>query len=118
MKLDTYTFTNLPDKMTAIEQDKENTSIKTYSSVAYFSWGISYLGKILELVWDYMDASDYSSLRSLYEADEAIVFEPEVSESETTFNVEILDCYGEYFYDLTTVRKNVTVRLLIMSEVA
>lgn len=118
MILGSYTFTVLPDKMTAIEQDKENTSVKTYSSVAYFSWDVSYVGKILELVWEYMEATDYSSLRSIYEADTAVVFEPEISEGETTFNVEVLDCYGQYFYDLTTVRKQVTVRLLILSEVA
>ena len=118
MKLGSYTFTALPDKMSAIEQDKESANIKTYSSVAYFSWGVSYVGKVLELIWDYMEATDYSSLRTIYEADDSVVFEPEISEEETTFNVEVLDCYGQYFYDLTTVRKQVTVRLLILSEVA
>jgi hypothetical protein len=119
--LGTYTFSKQPTGMTLIQKDREVAHQKTYSNVALFSWGASYIGKPIELSWSIMTSSQYASLQTIYEADTQVVFDPQDGTAKT-FNVEILSLDGEYFIHLSNAaghyRKNVKMQLLIMSEVA
>jgi hypothetical protein len=120
MVLGTYTFAANPNAMTLIQKEKDNASVRTYTSVAYFDWGASYAGKKLELTWDKMTAGQYDSLMALSDACEQVVFDPQ-DEEDLTFNVEILELTGEYHVNLgvddRALRKDVKMTLLIMSEV-
>lgn len=117
--LGTYTFAKQPIGMTFIQKDRNIAYAKTYTSVATFSWGSSYIGKVIEISWNYMTTTQYDSLLSLYVADSPVVFDPQDGESKT-FNVEILSLDGEYHMHLSDAaghyRKNVKLTLLILSE--
>jgi hypothetical protein len=121
MVLGTYTFPTNPSDATPVEMDRSTANVTTYESVGFFSWGASIIGKIIELTWTYMPADMYDSLKDLEIADATIVFDPQDGTG-NTYNVEILSIYGKYClgklgYASTTLRKDVKVALLILSEV-
>lgn len=118
--LGTYTFIKQPSGMTFIQKDREVAYQKTYSSVALFSWGSSYIGKVIEVSWNYMTTSQYASLVTIYTGDVPVVFNPQDGSSKS-YNVEVLSLDCEYHIELNNdtghYRKNVKMQLLIMSEV-
>ncbi len=121
MILGAYTFATNPSDATPIEANRSVASVITYASVGFFSWGASIVGKIIELAWTYMPADMYDSLKDLEIADATIVFDPQDGTGKT-YNVEILSIYGKYClgklgYAADTLRKDVKVALLILSEV-
>lgn len=77
MKLGGYTFDWTPDVFTLPQAEKSTGKVKTYSSVAFFSWGVSLLGKEISLEWDWMEVDQYERLRSLFEANAPVVWDPE-----------------------------------------
>ena len=77
MKLGGYTFDWNPDTFTLPQPEKSTGKVKTYSSVAFFSWGVSLLGKEISLEWDWMGVDQYERLRSLFEANAPVVWDPE-----------------------------------------
>ncbi|NPU84371.1 MAG: hypothetical protein HPY65_07765 [Syntrophaceae bacterium] len=117
--LGTLTFAQNPDTMTLIKKDRDVAWVKTYTSVAIFTWGSSYEGKKLDLAWSYMETSEFDDLEDIQDADAQVVFDPQ-DDSGKTFNVEILALDGEYHLylddDTGHYRKNVKLTLLIMSE--
>jgi hypothetical protein len=120
MVLGTHTFIKQPKTMTMIQKDREVATVKTYSSVALFSWGASIVGKTIEVGWPIMTTSEYASFQTIYEADAQVVFDPQDGSSKT-YNVELLSLISEYFIHLNNAsghyRRNVKLTLLIMSEV-
>lgn len=120
MSLGGYTFDKQPSGMTFVAKDRDVAYQKTYTSVALFSWGASYIGKVIEVSWNFLTTSQYASLQTIYEADVQVVFNPQDGTSKT-FNVEVLSLDGEYFIYLDNstnhYRKNAKMQLLIMSEV-
>lgn len=120
MVLGTHTFVKQPATMTLIQKDREVAKVKTYSSVALFSWGASIIGKTIEISWPFMTTSEYASFQAIYEADAQVVFDPQDGSSKT-YNVELLSLTSEYFIHLSNAsghnRRNVKLTLLIMSEV-
>ena len=80
MKLGGYTFDWNPDTFTLPQPEKSTGKVKTYSSVAFFSWGLSLLGKEISLEWDWMGVDQYERLRSLFEANAPVVWDPEGKE--------------------------------------
>jgi hypothetical protein len=120
MVLGTHTFIKQPATMTLIQKDREVAKVKTYSSVALFSWGASIIGKTIEISWPFMTTSEYASFQAIYEADAQVVFDPQDGSSKT-YNVELLSLTSEYFIHLSNAsghnRRNVKLTLLIMSEV-
>ena len=92
----------------------------TYTSVAFFSWGVSIVGKEVTIVWDYMSKSEYDALQAIYVADNEIVWDPKDGSSKS-YNVQILDFYSTYVGDVPDSapfhRKDAKMDLLIMSEV-
>ena len=121
MVLGGYTFADHPSDIDGMMvKQKSCAEVQTYSSVAFFSWGVSLVGKIIEMSWDYMTCDQYDSLKTLFEADAAVVFDPQDG-STKTYNVQIKDLTGKYnlmlTHDDSDYRKNVKLQILIMSEV-
>jgi hypothetical protein len=77
MKLGTYTLEWTPDNWTLPKEDRQIDFVKTYSSVAVFSWGATLIGKKLELEWDWMTRKMFEDLAILEAADTALTFDPE-----------------------------------------
>jgi hypothetical protein len=121
MKLGTYTFTDNPEEFIDIIAQKHSASVDTYTTVAYFSWGMLIDGKEIILEWDYMSKAQFDALDTLYQADTATVFDPQDGKG-NTYNVEITNLEGQYFVSPEVTgardyRKNVKMSLLILSEV-
>lgn len=77
MKLGAYTFDWNPDVFTLPQAEKSHGKVKTYSSIAFFSWGLSLAGKEISMEWDWMSVDQYERLRTLFEANAAVVWDPE-----------------------------------------
>lgn len=109
-----------PGSMTIVRPEKKTAVVETYSSVAYFGWPASIVGKVIELTWNWMDGEDFNALDTLYAADAAVVFNPGDGLGKT-YNVNILSLDGKYYKGtgITTasIRTDVVCRLLIMSQV-
>ena len=121
MQLGAYPFDWLPSDMTIIKPDKYCSEVLTYSSIGFFSWGVTIVGKRITLRWNYMSVAQYEALHTLYAADVPVVFDPD-DESHSTYNVEVIGLKGEYHIypeiDASGIfRKNVSLELLILSEV-
>jgi len=119
MVLDSYTFVKQPGEMTLLEKDKINTSLLTYTSVAYFSWDVTMVGRTITLKWGGMTTTEFDTFQTKFEADAQVVWDPQQG-GVTTYNVEITRLTGEYhlsLLDSATYRTNVEMDLLIMSEV-
>ena len=120
MSLGGYTFECNPSDPTLVKPEKSASWEETYSSVAFFSWGVGINGKVLALMWEYMPSLMFDELDTLYRADAAVVFDPQDDEGKT-YNVEILELDGKYFQslkvDAEVLRKDVKLTLLILSEV-
>jgi hypothetical protein len=120
MSLGAYTFTKQPSGMTMIQKDRKIAYQETYTSIAAFSWGASYIGKVIEISWNVMSTAQYTSLLALYVADVPVVFNPQDGTSKT-FNAEILSLDGKYLIHLDDAtghhRTDVKMQLLIMGEV-
>jgi len=112
------TFTRNPASMTPVEDVRYNTFVLTYSGVAHFSWGLDIVGKEIELTWPYMNNPEFNTLKAIYEADSAVVFDPNDGGG-STYNVELTSLDSTYFMgrDTNGKRLNVKLTLLILSEV-
>lgn len=118
MTLGSYTFATNPSGMDVITPIRYAAKVKTYTSVAFFSWGTDIVGQVLRLMFNGISTDQYDQFLTLLEADAALVFDPQDGESKT-YNVEMLNLNGEYFIFLDSgYRRNVTLDLLILSEVA
>jgi hypothetical protein len=69
MKLGTYTFEIDPDQFTIPRPQKYSASVKTYFSVAFFSWGMSIIGQEILLEWDLMRCDQFNMLDAIFQAD-------------------------------------------------
>ena len=119
MELGGYTFERNPYEMTLVEKEKSISFVKTYSSVVAFSWPPLYEGIVINLRWRAMTKTMYDQLRTKHEAGVVIVFDPKKAGAET-YNVETLVCKGlphMFLGAAAGYRKNVLLRLLILSEV-
>lgn len=118
--LGTVTFTKNPGWMTIIRPDRYSSYVLTYSSVGFFSWGSSIIGKEVLLKWNAMPTAQYEDIQDLWESDTEVIFDPKDDEG-NIYDVEILDFQGEYCVGISaaggptyTIRKNVTLKLLIL----
>jgi len=121
MKFDSTTLQSNPTDLTLIRPDKTSAHKQTYSSVAYFSWGVSIIGKLIDLRWSWMQADEFDDLDDLFTADEPVVWDPQDGSGES-YNVEIVSLDGKYHMEFgetsTVMRKDVIMTVLILSEVA
>jgi hypothetical protein len=117
MILGTYTFDRLPKKMTMIKPDKINSAVQTYTSVAYFSWTPSIVGKRISLNWNAMTTAQFDSLDAIFQTDEEVVFDPTDYTGGSAFKVEVTNFNGDYLAEIGENRLNCVLKLLIMSVV-
>lgn len=123
MSLGSYTFAVNPAELTGMfKKERCSAHVQTYASVAFFSWGVSVIGKVITLEWEYMPRTMFDSLQGLVEADETLILNPDL-ESSKTYNVEIVSLNGKYYQTQgntidtqVAYRKDVKLELLIMSE--
>ncbi len=118
----TYEFILLPKYITPIRPEKRCADVETYTSAAFFSWGVSIIGKPITLLWNAMPAAMFAALDAFYAGDKSLVWNPTLAgEVVTTYNVEMKKLDGDYLfggYDTvaaTSWRENVDMVLKIMS---
>lgn len=121
MMLSTVLFMQ-PSAMTMLRPDKKCSFLETYSSVSYFSWGSTIVGKVVDLSWNLMPSTQFVLLDAVYVADEAVNFDPSIPGSTVQYNVNVLSLNGEYFLNQESTsqdscRQNVSMQILIMSQV-
>jgi len=106
--------------MSAIKSERSTAKVDTYSSVGFFSWGTTIVGKEITLEWNILEVGQVDSLNTLYAADVPVVWDPQDG-SGKTYNVEICNLDWDYHLFLGSTegayRKNVKMVLLIMSEI-
>ena len=78
MKLGTYTFETDPDQFDIPRAQKYSSLVKTYSSVAYFSWGLSIIGLEVLLEWELMTCDQFNRLDTLFQADAQVEWDPQI----------------------------------------
>jgi hypothetical protein len=125
MALGTCTLTHYPSAFTQPRPQRSNAHLITYASVAHFSWGVSIIGKIIEVLWHYMPSEQFEELDAVFQGDAEVVWDPGIlpsgSDDPVTYNVQILDFTGDYHETVGTDpeiwRANCKMTLLIMSEV-
>jgi hypothetical protein len=79
MKLGTYTFEIAPDQFTLPRPEKFSSEMMTYSSVDYFSWGLSIIGKNILVESEKMTLDQFNRLDILFQADASVVWDPEIT---------------------------------------
>ena len=118
MVLGSVTFSRDPAKMTVIKAERVVAVVETYSGIEFFTWGTFLAGKKLELYFPGMVSTEFDAIQALIEADAQVVFNPQTG---STYNVEIVGLDGDYHMSKLSsddvYRKEVTVHLLIISEV-
>lgn len=120
-----YDFKLLPHRMGMIRPVKHCASKKTYTSVAFFSWDVSIVGKEIDFLWPAMPASMWKKLDEFYAGNKTLIWDPTLTGTPAAkkYNVEMKWLDGEYLlggYDEelpTSYRGDVTMTLLILSEV-
>lgn len=121
MSISTTTFAQ-PSDMTLLRPKLRNAFLETFSSIAYFSWGATIVGKQIDLSWSMLLSTQFDALDVVYAADETVVWDPSIPGSSATYNVKILDLDGKYFLSQESSarfhRRDVQMSLLIMSEVS
>lgn len=126
MKLGSYTFGLNPSIYTPpylMTPTRHVAAVKTYDSIAVFSWGSSITGKTIRLEWNYLPDSQYQEFQTMLLADTSLVFDPDDG-SGKTFTCEIMNLEGRYHYKLKGAagedvwRSRVVLELLILSEVS
>lgn len=117
MTLGTYEFDRPPSECTIITGDRITASARTYSGVAFFSWGTMLAGKIIALNWPHMPPDMFDDLAKLRDDDVSLEWDPE-AEAGTTYEVEIIKLSGAYWINMTDEwRQNVALELLILREI-
>lgn len=116
-----HTCTLDPMRMTMVRADKACASVQTFDSVAYFSWGTTLIGKEILLEWPVMDASEFASLDTIFQADASFTFNPNDGVVTDTYTVEMTSFTGDYWRGRGTTtsetRKNVKMTLLILAVI-
>ena len=118
MKLGGYALDWDPDNQPAIVPEKRSSFVKTWESVAYFSWGATIVGKEITIEWDWMKEAQFSSIQALHIADEAVLWDLDAA-GKNNYMVEITFFDGKLFDTVgygKAYRKDVKLRLLLLSE--
>ena len=121
MSISTTTFAIDPFDMTVLKNDKVCSYIKTYSSVVYYSWGSTIVGKVIDLKWNAMPSTMFDALDTLVNTDTTMIWTPNIPGSTQTYEVNLLGLEGAYFISQESSsryhRINCNLKILIMSEV-
>ena len=116
MSLGSYTFTQPPRTCTIPLEKRRCKDIDTLGGAAFFSWGLYVEGQKIEIKWRWMSTTMFNAIYALLVADAHVVWNPETG---NTYNVEITGFAGDYHlsaYPGAANKKNVTLKLTIMSQ--
>jgi hypothetical protein len=117
MTLGTYTFATGPDFCTQPLYVRRCSSVETYGGSDFISYGVYIAGQPIEVKWGWMLTTMFNAIYALLLADEQVVWDPETGD---TYNVEIKSFTGDFFkstYPAANRKKNVVLKLEIISEV-
>ena len=95
MILGAYTFVYNPGQMSAIKSEKSTAKVVTYSSIGFFTWGATIVGKEITLEWNILEVEQVDNLKTLYVADVPVVWDPQDGYGKT-YNVEIYSLDWDY----------------------
>lgn len=116
-RLDDVVFTWDPDVMDIPESKKTVSTVATYTGSAIFQWGEFIEGTEIILKWDLMGIQQYNDLRAKYISTDTFEWNPDLSGE--SFNVKVMDMYGEYIkvlQDDIEYRQNVVMTLSIRTK--
>ena len=117
MKIGNHTCTHYPSKFTIPRPDRINSYELTYEGVVHFSWGLTIIGKVIEISWNYLPSTEFDNLDAVFQADAEIEWDPGIPEQSDTYTAQILDFTGDYFESTGSAadiyRENCMMRLLI-----
>lgn len=121
MSIGGITLRHNPTEMDPFEPEKSCADVQTHEGGVFFSWGLFIVGTSKNFKFTYMEADEYEDIKTLYEADEPVVCDPQDG-SGKTYNVEIKYFHGDLFrrfgFAAGTFRKDIKMILFILSEVA
>jgi hypothetical protein len=105
-----------------LRPEKKCSYLETYSSVSYFSFGATIVGKAIDLSWNLLPSAQFNSLDAVYQADTVVAWDPSIPGSTVRYNVNVMSLNGEYFISQESTsqesyRQNISMQLLIMSQV-
>lgn len=113
MQLNNYTFFWNPDKLDIPEEKKVVATSETYKGSAVFQWEAFLEGTTVELWWNFMPDTMYTTLRGQYLSTSKTRW---LYSTTSAFDVYIVDMKGKFFeigfYDFP-YRDNVSVKLNI-----
>lgn len=115
MLLGGYTFWRNPVLFDDPKEYRSTSSVSTYSSYAFFSYGTFLGGQEVVLEWDWMTESMFDTLQTLLEQDTAHEWNPQTG---TLYIVEILKLEGKYVESAledAPWRRSVKLTLLVKS---
>ena len=117
MKLGAYTFVHNPSEISELlTPELSSSTVKTYTSIAHFSWGSRLVGKPVVLRWEYMTTGQYTSLQGLLVADNNVAFDP-TDGSNKTYLVKITSLRGTmHVMPATGHRKDVELAVVLLDE--
>jgi hypothetical protein len=111
-----YTLINNPNEMDIVRPDKYSSSVQTFTSMVFYDWGVSIVGKQISLSWTYMLASEFDALDAIFQGPGPLIFNPTLDAGKT-YNVQMTALDGTLSHTIAGgYRTNVKMVLLIMSE--
>lgn len=116
MTLGSYTFAQPPLTCTIPLKQRRASSVDTLGGVEFFSWGPFLEGQPIEIKWRWMATTMFNAIYALLIADAQVPWDPE---NGSTYNVEITGFTGDYHlstYSAAANKKNVTLKLTIISQ--
>jgi len=117
MVIGSYTMEDNPSEVSDLMTPVRHTAaVKTYTSIAFFSWGSSMKGKEITLRWLGMTTEQYDIHEAQLVNDVSLAFNPQDGSSQT-FTVEMRRLSGGMHMTTDgTHRVNVEMDLLFISE--
>jgi len=119
-----YTFARNPMSISpVIAKQKFTSAVMTYDDVAVFDFGARLDGLEVSFEWDYLNEPQYAQLQTLLEtAGDLVLSLDSASSNALQYNVHLMSLSGAYALYITggagRVRRDVSLRFIIMSEVA
>lgn len=119
MSIGAYELTHYPSGFTIPKPERSNAYLPTMASVAHFSWGFFWPGKIIEIEWNYMPSVQFDSLDAVFQGDVEVEWDPGIPGISDTYTVQILNFTGDFHEAVGTEaeiwRRNCKMTLLILA---
>ena len=114
MRLGPVDFDWNPTQFTIPKKGKSYSVVETYTTVAFFSWGVTSIGQQISMEWEMMPEQQFDDLQQLLDNDINYLWTP-VSGEAGSYDVEILDLQGKYMEkSIHDAPYRVDVKLVVM----